>query len=99
GDAPVAGPVAPLLEVLGAVLALLPPAGDVEVVRLTLPVARRVATAPVDGDPEGADGRATARDRPELRILGQVARDDHTVDVSSHEAAPFQGALKPFGRV
>src|SRR6478609_8786457 len=71
---------AALREVGRAVLALRPPDGHVEVVRLVDPLAALVLAAAVDGHAELADG-GPALKAPELRVLGQVARDDHPIDV------------------
>src|SRR4029453_7687736 len=68
-------------EVPSAVLALRAPHGDVEVVGLVDPVAGRVVLAArVAGHAQLAD-RGAARQRAQLRIGGEVAGDDHPVDV------------------
>src|SRR3954452_11063254 len=81
-QAPVYRDRAALLEVGGAVLALLAPDGDVEVVGLVGPVARLVLAARVDRDPELAQ-RGPTRGAAELGILRQVADEDVSVDVRS----------------
>src|SRR5207249_220869 len=71
---------ATLGEILRAVLALLAPDGDVEVVRLLAPLTRCLVLAPgVHRKAHRADGHAGRR-VPELRILGQVADEDDAVD-------------------
>src|SRR5262249_28415859 len=70
---------AALREVLRAALRLVPPDGDVEVVRLVDPLAGLVLPARVDRDPQLADRGATAR-APQLRVLGQVPDQDDAVD-------------------
>src|SRR4051794_38146689 len=69
-----------LREVRRAVLALRSPDGHVEVVRLVDPLAALVLAAAVDGHAKLAD-RGPALKAPELRILRQVAGDDHPIDV------------------
>src|SRR5215467_8194421 len=73
----------PLREVLSAVLGLVAEHGDAEVVGRVDPVARLVALAVVDRNAEAADGRP-ARRVPKLRVPGQVADQDHAVDVRCH---------------
>src|SRR3954465_14097142 len=93
-EAPVDRHGAALREVAGAVLALRAPDGDVEVVGLVDPLARRVVLAArVARDAQLADRRA-ARERAELGVCGQVAGDDHPVDVRRGHArtAPFEVA-------
>src|SRR4051794_27682624 len=90
GDRPALG------EVAGAVLALRAPDGDVEVVGLVDPlVGRVVLAARVARDAQLAD-RGAARERAELGICGEVAGDDHPVDVRRGHArtAPFGVARK-----
>src|SRR5215210_1551500 len=78
---------ASLREVLGAVLALGTPDGDVEVVGLVDPFARRLVLAPrVARDPQAAYSHA-ARKVPELRVAGQVPREDDPVDVGACHGA------------
>src|SRR4051812_15546305 len=80
-QAPVDGDRAALGQVAGAVLALRAPHGDVEVVGLVDPlVGRVVLAARVARHPELAQ-RGAARQRAQLGIGGQVAGDDHPVDV------------------
>src|SRR5690349_13392795 len=74
------GDAAALLEVLGAVLALRAPDRHVEVVRLVDPLPGSVLTAGVDGNAQLADGRPT-RGGTEFRVLGQIARNQDSVDV------------------
>src|SRR5207302_10356596 len=62
---------AALAQVLRARLGLVAEDRDVEVVRLVDPLARLVAPAAVDRDPQAADGGA-AGGVPELRVLRQV---------------------------
>src|SRR4051794_20362647 len=69
-------------EVVGAVLALRPPDGDVEVVGLVDPVAALVFAAAVDRDPKLAYGGSTA-EMTQLRIPGQVPGDVHHVHIRS----------------
>ena len=69
-----------LLEVGRAVLALLAPDGDVEVVGLVDPLARRVLPARVARDPQLADGRP-ARRRAELGVTCEVPGEHDSVDV------------------
>src|SRR5215210_148320 len=78
---------ASLREVLGAVLALSAPNGDVEVVGLVHPLAAGLVLAPrVARDPQAADGHA-ARKIPELGVAGQVPGEHDPVDVGAcHEA-------------
>src|SRR5262249_36350237 len=71
---------APLGEVLRAVLTLVAPDGDVEVVRLLGPLAgRRVLPPRVDREPQAADGHP-ARRVPELRVPREVPHEDDAVD-------------------
>ena len=75
GDRPALG------EEPGAVLALGAPHGDVEVVRLVLPLAGGVVLpAGVARDPQRADGHA-ARQRSKLRVPRQVPGEHDAVDV------------------
>src|SRR4051794_40716181 len=78
---------APLGEVVGAVLALRPPDGHVEVVGLVDPVAALVFAAAVDRDPQVTDG-GPAAGMTQLRIPGQVPGDDHHVHVRSCQFTP-----------
>src|SRR5215210_7033973 len=72
---------AALRQVLRTALALVPPDGDVEVVRLVAPLARRpVLLARIDGDAELADG-GPARRVPELGVPRQVPDEDDAVDI------------------
>src|SRR5262249_42570182 len=72
-----------LREVIGAVLALRAPDGDVEIVGLVLPLTGlAVLAAAVDGDPQLAD-RGPSSGAAQLGIAGQVPRDDDYVDVRS----------------
>ena len=72
---------AALREVLGAVLALRAPDGDVEVVGLVDPLAGRVVLAAgVDRDPQAAH-RGAARRAAELGVAGEVPGDHDPVDV------------------
>src|SRR3954452_13882046 len=87
-EAPVDRHGAALREVLGAVLALRAPYGDVEVVGLVDPLAGRlVLPARVHGHAEAADRGAAVR-VPELRVAREVARDDHAIDVGRCHVAP-----------
>src|SRR6185503_16383292 len=68
-------------EVLRAALALVAPDGDVEVVRLVAPLARRGVLLPrVHGEAQLADGRS-ARRVAKLGVPGQVSDEDDAVDV------------------
>jgi hypothetical protein len=72
---------ASLGEVVGAVLTLRSPDGDIEVVGLVDPFAAlTVLATAVDGNSKLAYGGA-AGGRAQLRILGQVPGDHHRVDV------------------
>src|SRR5215208_5546949 len=78
---------AALREVLRAVLALRAPDGDVEVIRLLRPLARRrVLAARVHREPEAADGHS-ARRMAELGVAREVADEDDAVDVG-HALTP-----------
>src|SRR5579884_631463 len=70
-------------QVLGAVLGLVAEDGDAEVVGRVDPVARLVALAVVDRDPQAADRRAAGR-VAELRIPRQVPDQYDAVDVRCH---------------
>src|SRR6185369_5534257 len=70
-EASVDGDRTALREVLGAVLALLAPHRDVEVVRLVRPLPRLVLATRVDREPQGADG-CPGRRVPELGIPREV---------------------------
>src|SRR5437660_7148010 len=84
-----------LRKVLRAALCLVPPDGDVEVVRLVAPLAGRVVLLPrVDGDPQLADGRPV-RGRPELGIAGQVAHQDNAVDVGHYSSSSCETMFAP----
>src|SRR3954468_19786570 len=85
------GDRAALGEVVGAVLALSAPDGDVEVVGLVDPLtALAVLAAAVDGYSKLADG-GSAGGRSQLRVLGQISRDRDYVDVRScHLFAPLR---------
>src|SRR5579875_1782207 len=88
----------PLGQVLCAVLALRAPYGHVEVVGLVLPLAGlRVAPAAVARDAKAAHRRALAGGvRAQLRITGEVAGDDHPVDIARcHLARSFRVARSP----
>src|SRR4029453_11028305 len=86
---------ASLGEVLRAALALVPPDGDVEVVRLVAPLAGlRILLACVHGQAELADGGA-ARRVPELGVPGQVADEDDSVDVGHRYSSPSVGSPGP----
>src|SRR5262249_16835549 len=86
-EAPVDRDRAALREVLGAVLALVAPDGDVEVVRLLGPfTGGAVLAARIDGQPEAADGGPAWR-VPELGVARQVSDEDDAVDVG-HVFAP-----------
>src|SRR5262249_7822017 len=86
-EAPVDRDRAALREVLGAVLALVAPDGDVEVVRLLGPFAGgAVLTARVDGEPEAAYGGPAGR-VPGLGVASQVSDEDDAIDVG-HVFAP-----------
>ena len=74
---------ATLREVLRAVLALLSPDGDVEVVRFVRPLARLVLAARVHREPQRAHGRSRRR-VPELGIPREVADQNDAVDVACH---------------
>src|SRR6476619_1234359 len=79
---------AALGQVVRAVLALRAPHLDIEVVGLLDPLtAGAVLEPPVDGDPQLADRRA-ARQAGQLRIAGQVAGDDDSVDVGHWWVSP-----------
>src|SRR5581483_34609 len=79
---------AALREVLRAVLALVPPDRDVEVVRLLGPLAgRAVLAARVDGEAEAADRRA-ARRVPQLGVAREVADEHDAIDVCHCFFAP-----------
>src|SRR5581483_1834242 len=70
-----------LREVLGAVLALVAPHGDVEVVRLLGPLpGGAVLAAGVDREPQAAD-RHPARGVAQLGVAGQVADEHDAIDV------------------
>src|SRR6187549_2245539 len=73
-------------EVVGAVLALGAPDGDVEVVRLVDPVAALVLAPAVDRHAQLAD-RGAARRAAQLGVSGQVPGDDHHVDVRSRHGS------------
>src|SRR3954447_12886119 len=88
------GDRAALLEVGRAVLALLAPDRDVEVVRLVDPLAGSVLAARVDGDPQLADGRP-AGDGAELRVAREVPGENHDVDV---RCCHWYGSLTVRGR-
>src|SRR5690606_17297381 len=88
---------AALLEVGRAVLALLAPDGDVEVVRLLDPLAGGVLAAGVAGDAEAAD-RGPAGGAAQFRVPGQVPGDDDAVDVHEAGAPSAPGSLS-LGRV
>src|SRR5262245_41653884 len=80
-EAPVDRDGTALAEVLGAVLALVAPDGDVEVVRLLGPLAGRAVLAPrVDGEPKAADCRS-ARRVSQLRVAREVAHEHDAIDV------------------
>src|SRR4026207_2531694 len=69
---------AALGEVLRAALALVPPDGDVEVVRLLAPLAGLAVLLPrVHGEAQLAD-RGAARRVPQLGVLRQVSDQDDT---------------------
>src|SRR5205823_2501977 len=76
-----------LREVVGAVLALRAPYGDVEVVGLVLPIAGGIAAAGVARDPQAAHGCATGG-AAQLR----VAR------ASVAEASPNASAISSYER-
>src|SRR6185312_12168419 len=79
---------AALGQVLGAILTLVAPDRDVEVVRLLRPLAGgAVLAARVDGEPEAAD-RGTARRVPELWVARQIAQENDSVDVGGHLKPP-----------
>src|SRR5437764_690153 len=67
-------------EVLRARFALVPPHGDVEVVRLLRPLARVVLAARVDREAEAADG-SPGWGVAKLGVAGQVADEHDAVDV------------------
>src|SRR5262249_17192764 len=78
-QAPVDGDRTTLREVLRAVLTLVAPDGDVEVVRLLRPLAGLVVLAAgVDGEAQTAD-RHAARRVPQLGVAGQVPDQDDAV--------------------
>src|SRR4051794_24875344 len=86
---------AALRQVLGAVLALGAPDGDVEVVGLVHPLPRGILAARVAGQPQAADRRA-AVGAAQFGVPGQVAREDDPVDVRGcHSGAP----ISCFGRL
>src|SRR5437773_2254640 len=79
---------AALGEVLRAVLALVAPDRDVEVVRLLRPLAGGRILAPrVHREPQAADGHP-ARRVPELRVAREVADEDDAVDVGHSYSSP-----------
>ena len=81
-QAPVDGHRTALGQVAGAVLALGAPDGDVEVVGLVDPLAGRVVLAArVARRRAACRQRGAARQRAQLGVGGQVAGDDHPVDV------------------
>src|SRR5262249_42591377 len=80
---PVDADRASLGQVLRAALGLVAEDGDAEVVRRVDPVARLVALAVVDRDPQAADGRAAGR-VPQLRVPRQVSDQYDAVDVGCH---------------
>src|SRR5262245_31610509 len=91
-EAAVDGHRAALREVLRAVLALVAPDGDVEVVRLLRPFARRAVLAPrVDGETEAADGSA-AGCVAELRIPREVSDEHDAIDVGHGYSSPSVSA-------
>src|SRR3954452_5484676 len=69
-----------LREVLGAVLALGAPDGDVEEVGLVDPLTRGVLATRVAGHTQPADRGAAGR-APELAVAREIAREDDPVDV------------------
>src|SRR6266508_791872 len=90
--APLQAPVDPhrasLGEVLRAVLPLVTPDGDVEVVGLLAPFAGRRVLAPrVDGQAQAANG-CPARRVPQLGVARQVSDEDDAVDVGCHLVLP-----------
>src|SRR5579875_335811 len=86
---------AALRQVAAAVLALLAPDGHVEVVGHVLPLLRvPVLATPVAGDAHRAQ-RRPAGQRLHLGVAGQVAGDDHPVDVpSSHLHGSFLSTIR-----
>ena len=81
---------ASLGEILRAVLALVAPDGDVEIVRLLSPLAGpAVLSARVDGEPQAANGGA-ARGMPEFGVSGQVADEHDAIDVG-HSLSSSRG--------
>src|SRR3954471_6804515 len=88
------GDRAALLEVGRAVLALLAPDRDVEVVGLVGPLGGSVLAARVDGNPQLADGRP-AGGGAELRVTSQIARDGDSIDV---RCCHWYGSLTVRGR-
>src|SRR3954452_10201459 len=89
---------AALREVSRAVLALRAPHGDVEVVGEVAPLAAlAVLAAGVDRDAQLADG-GPAGERAQLRVGGQVAGDDHPVDVrAGHRRGSFRERTEGLG--
>src|SRR6185437_3432514 len=91
-QAPVDGHRATLLEVLGAVLALRAPHGDVEEIGLVDPIAGLVTPACVHGKPEAAH-RRPAGCAAQLGVAREVAREDDSVDVGGcHENCSYRSA-------
>src|SRR3954466_8327596 len=89
-EAAVDGHGAALLEILGAVLALGSPDGDVEVVGLVLPLAALVVLAAgVAGHAHAAHGRASGG-VPELGIPSEIPGDhDHVYVACCHRSPSF----------
>src|SRR5215207_1504589 len=89
------GDRSPLREVLGAVLALRAPHGDVEVVGLVDPLAGGLVLPPrVAGDAQAAHRGAAGR-VAQLGVTGEIPGQDHSVDVRRcHEAAFLLSCLE-----